>query len=156
MTKIKNTVAYKIKTPLSLSDYAVGTNNEDGIPGYAKGQTISIGLNEMRELFLAGLSPETGGTLKITPSAQGEYLQNTGVCSEQNVPPFFVYIFFSNKWEYISFDFSIISSASNLEHLYFSITKPITISISLLRKKQYIFLYSIFNKNILFYLLIIH
>lgn len=72
MTKIKNTIAYKIKTPLSLSDYAVGTNNEDGIPGYAKGQTISIGLNEMRELFLAGLSPETGGTLKITeivPSA---------------------------------------------------------------------------------------
>jgi hypothetical protein len=66
MTKIKNTVAYKIKSPLSLTDYAVGTNNENGVPGFAKGQTISIGLNEMRELFLQGLSPETGGTLKIT------------------------------------------------------------------------------------------
>ncbi len=66
MTKIANIISYKIKSPLSLSDYAVGTNNEDGVPGFAKGQTISIGLNEMRELFLAGLSPETGGTLKIT------------------------------------------------------------------------------------------
>ena len=66
MTKVKNTVAYKIKSPLSLQDFAVGTNNEDGVPGIAKGQTISIGLDQMRELFLAGLSPETGGTLKIT------------------------------------------------------------------------------------------
>lgn len=66
MTKIANQIAYKIKSPLSLNDFAVGTNNEDGVPGFAKGQTISIGLNEMRELFLAGLSPETGGTLKIT------------------------------------------------------------------------------------------
>jgi hypothetical protein len=66
MTKIKNTVAYKIKSPLSLTDYAIGTNNESGIPGFAKGQSISIGLNEMRELFLAGLSPELGGTFKIT------------------------------------------------------------------------------------------
>lgn len=66
MSKIKNIIAYKIKSPLSLSDFAVGTNNVDGIPGFALGQTISIGLEEMRELFLAGLSPETGGTLKIS------------------------------------------------------------------------------------------
>jgi len=66
MTRIKNTIAYKIKSPLSLNDFAVGTNNESNVPGFAKGQTISIGLSELRDLFLSGLSPETGGTLKIT------------------------------------------------------------------------------------------
>jgi len=66
LTRIKNTIAYKIKRPLSLSDYAAGTNNEDGVPGFAKGQTISMELSEMRDLFLAGLDPEVGGTLKIT------------------------------------------------------------------------------------------
>jgi hypothetical protein len=66
MTKIKNQVAYKVKSPLTLSDYAIGTNSESGIPGFALGQSISIELNELRNLFIAGLSPETGGTLKIT------------------------------------------------------------------------------------------
>jgi hypothetical protein len=66
MTKIKNTVAYKLKNPLSLNDFAVGTNNESNVPGFVKGQTISIGLNELRELFLQGLSPEVGGVFKIT------------------------------------------------------------------------------------------
>lgn len=66
MTKISNTTAYKIKSPLSLNDFAVGTNNESNVSGFAKGQTISMGLAELRDLFLSGLSPETGGTLKIT------------------------------------------------------------------------------------------
>lgn len=66
MTKIKNTVAYVVKSPLSLDDYAVGTNDEEGVDGFVKGQTISMKLSEMRGLFLEGLAPETGGTLKIT------------------------------------------------------------------------------------------
>jgi len=66
MTKIANKLAYKVKSPLALSDYAIGTNSESGIPGFALGQSISIELNTLRNLFIAGLSPEVGGNLKIT------------------------------------------------------------------------------------------
>lgn len=99
MTKIKNTIAYKIKTPLSLSDYAVGTNNEDGIPGYAKGQTISIGLNEMRELFLAGLSPETGGTLKITEIVPDTELTSISAVANAISPAYAV-----QRYEFVAID----------------------------------------------------
>lgn len=66
MTKIKNQVAYVVKTPLALSDYAIGTNSENLGLGMAVGQSISMQLGNLRDLFLAGLSPDTGGTLKIT------------------------------------------------------------------------------------------
>lgn len=65
MTKVKNTVAYTIKRPLSLTDYAVGTNSEDSGVGMAKGQTISMQLVDIRNAVLAGVSPDIGGTLKI-------------------------------------------------------------------------------------------
>lgn len=99
MTRIKNTIAYKIKTPLSLSDYAVGTNNEDGIPGYAKGQTISIGLDEMRELFLAGLSPETGGTLKITEIVPDTELTSISAVANAISPAYAV-----QRYEFVAID----------------------------------------------------
>lgn len=73
MTKIKNTVAYVIKTPLALTDYAIGTNSEDNGVGMAKGQSISMQMTDIRNVVIAGLSPEIGGTLKI---AEIEY---TGV-----------------------------------------------------------------------------
>lgn len=66
MTKIKNTVAYVIKRPLVLTDYAIGTNSVDAGVGMAKGQSISMQLSEIRDVVIAGLSPEVGGTLKIT------------------------------------------------------------------------------------------
>lgn len=66
MSKIANKIAYKIKSPLSLNDFMVGTNNENNVPGFAKGQTISVGVKELRDVFLGGLSPETGGQMKIT------------------------------------------------------------------------------------------
>ena len=65
MTKIKNTVAYVIKRPLALTDYAIGTNSVDSGVGMAKGQSISMQLSDIRDLVIAGLSPEIGGTLKI-------------------------------------------------------------------------------------------
>lgn len=65
MTKIKNTVAYTIKRPLALTDYAIGTNSEDVGVGMAKGQSISMQLSEIRNSVIAGLSPDIGGTLKI-------------------------------------------------------------------------------------------
>lgn len=99
MTKIANIISYKIKSPLSLSDYAVGTNNEDGIPGYAKGQTISIGLNEMRELFLAGLSPETGGTLKITEIAPETELTSISAVANAISPAYTV-----QRYELVAID----------------------------------------------------
>jgi hypothetical protein len=73
MTKIKNTVAYTIKRPLALTDYAVGTNSENSGVGMAKGQTISMQLTDIRNVVLSGISPDIGGTLKI---AEIEY---TGV-----------------------------------------------------------------------------
>jgi len=73
MTKIKNTVAYVIKTPLALTDYAIGTNSEDNGVGMAKGQSISMQMVDIRNVVIAGLSPEIGGTLKITE------LEYTGV-----------------------------------------------------------------------------
>jgi len=73
MTKIKNTVAYVIKTPLALTDYAIGTNSEDNGVGMAKGQSISMQMTDIRDVIIAGLSPEIGGTLKITE------LEYTGV-----------------------------------------------------------------------------
>lgn len=73
MTKIKNKVSYVVKTPLSLTDYAVGTNSEDLGVGMAKGQTISMQMVDIRNVVIAGLSPEIGGTLKITE------LEYTGV-----------------------------------------------------------------------------
>jgi len=73
MTKIKNTTAYVIKTPLALTDYAIGTNSVDAGVGMAKGQSISMQLSDIREAVIAGLSPEIGGTLKITE------LEYTGV-----------------------------------------------------------------------------
>lgn len=66
MTKIKNTTAYVIKTPLALTDYAIGTNSVDAGVGMAKGQSISMQLSDIRDVVIAGLSPEVGGTLKIT------------------------------------------------------------------------------------------
>lgn len=66
MTKIKNTVAYVIKRPLALTDYAIGTNSVDAGVGMAKGQSISMQLSDIRDVVIAGLSPEVGGTLKIT------------------------------------------------------------------------------------------
>jgi hypothetical protein len=75
MTKIKNTVAYTIKRPLALTDYAVGTNSENLGVGMAKDLTISMQLIDIRDVVLAGLSPDIGGTLKI-----GE-IEYTGILS---------------------------------------------------------------------------
>lgn len=66
MTKIANKIAYIVKSPLALTDYAIGTNSEDLNPTMAKDQSISMQLSDVLALFLSGLSPETGGTLKVT------------------------------------------------------------------------------------------
>jgi len=67
MTFIKNQAAYIVKSPLSLNDFAIGTSAESATSqNIAQNQTISIKLQDMRDLFLAGLSPIIGGVLKIT------------------------------------------------------------------------------------------
>jgi hypothetical protein len=106
MTKIKNTVAYVVKKPLALTDYAIGTNSENLGVGMAKGQSISMELIEIRNAVIAGLSPEIGGTLKI---AEIEY---TGVLTSPAdvanaldpnyiVSPYEVLIFNVNGKKYI-------------------------------------------------------
>ena len=52
MTKIANKNAYVVKTPLALSDYAIGTNSENLGLGMAVGQSISMQLGNLRDLFL--------------------------------------------------------------------------------------------------------
>jgi len=56
MTKIKT---YTIKTPVGAGDKWIGTN---GITG----ETKNFSAEGIRDFVLAGLDPETGGTLKIT------------------------------------------------------------------------------------------
>jgi len=61
MTFIKDTVAYTIKTPVSLNDYVIGTDDET-----SNKQTKNFLMQDILALFVAGLSPEEGGTLKVS------------------------------------------------------------------------------------------
>jgi hypothetical protein len=62
MTKISNTTAYPQLTPLTLADYYPITS------AATSGKvTKTTTLQEVQTLLFAGLSPEIGGTLKITP-----------------------------------------------------------------------------------------
>lgn len=61
MTAIKNKNAYRDKNPISDNDYLVGTNGET-----IKKETKSFSLADLRDYLISGLSPELGGTLKIT------------------------------------------------------------------------------------------
>jgi hypothetical protein len=60
MSFIKDKEAYPLKSPVSLSDFIIGTNSE-----MANGQTRNFAMQDVLELFTAGLSPEEGGTLKV-------------------------------------------------------------------------------------------
>lgn len=90
MTKIKNTTAYVIKTPLALTDYAIGTNSEDAGVGMAKGQSISMQMVDIRNVVIAGLSPEIGGTLKITELEYTGVLTSPAEVANLLDPPYIV------------------------------------------------------------------
>lgn len=90
MTKIKNKVSYVVKTPLSLTDYAVGTNSEDLGVGMAKGQTISMQLSDIRNVVLAGVSPDVGGTLKIAEIEYSGVLTSPSQVANLLDPPYIV------------------------------------------------------------------
>jgi len=61
MTAIKNTNAYPVKPSPVLTDKLIGSNSET-----IKKETASFELSSIQALMIAGLSPETGGTLKVT------------------------------------------------------------------------------------------
>lgn len=61
MTKISNKEAYPLKTLPVLTDFVIGTNDET-----SNKKTQNFQLEEIRELFIEGLTPEIGGTIKIT------------------------------------------------------------------------------------------
>lgn len=61
MTKIANTPAYQIKENIVLTDYFPGTNSET-----EKLETVSFRFQDVQKYLLSGLTPETGGTLRIT------------------------------------------------------------------------------------------
>lgn len=90
MTKIKNTTAYVIKTPLALTDYAIGTNSVDSGVGMAKGQSISMQLSDIRDVVIAGLSPDIGGTLKITEIEYTGVLTSPAAVANQLDPDYIV------------------------------------------------------------------
>lgn len=61
MTKILNTDAYQIKENIVITDYFIGTDSET-----EKLETVNFTAEGIRKYVVAGLTPETGGTLKIT------------------------------------------------------------------------------------------
>ncbi len=61
MTKISKKLAYGNKNPISDNDYVVGTNGDT-----IKKETKSFPVHALRDYLMQGLSPETGGQLKIT------------------------------------------------------------------------------------------
>jgi len=61
MTAIKNKIAYPDKNPISDNDFVVGTNGDT-----IKKETKSFPVHLLRDYLIAGLTPETGGTLKVT------------------------------------------------------------------------------------------
>ena len=61
MTKISNTIAYVFKDPISLNDYVIGSDSE-----LSNKKTKNFKMKDIRDFLIAGLSPEVGGTLKIT------------------------------------------------------------------------------------------
>ena len=61
MTAIKNKIAYSDKNPISDNDFLVGTNGDT-----IKKETKSFPVHALRDYLMQGLSPETGGTLKVT------------------------------------------------------------------------------------------
>lgn len=65
MTFIKNKTAYVVKRNLVDGDYFPLTNSEYGVQNIEHLQTVSAELGDLRDYLIAGLSPETGGTLKI-------------------------------------------------------------------------------------------
>lgn len=66
MTFIKNKTAYIVKRNLADGDYFPLTNSEYGVAGMKHLQTVSAELGDVRDYLITGLSPETGGTLKIS------------------------------------------------------------------------------------------
>ncbi len=61
MTAIRNKNAYADKNPISDNDFLVGTNGDT-----IKKETKSFPVSALRNYLISGLSPETGGTLKVT------------------------------------------------------------------------------------------
>lgn len=66
MTFIKNTVAYKIKSTISQNDYFPITVGDNDVDGFVTGQTANIKMVDLSTYIASGLTPEIGGTQKIT------------------------------------------------------------------------------------------
>jgi len=61
MTKISNKEAYPLKTLPVLTDFVIGTNYET-----SNKKTQNFQLEDIRQLFIEGLTPEEGGVLKTS------------------------------------------------------------------------------------------
>jgi len=61
MTKISNKIAYNIKTLVNVNDYVIGTDSET-----SNKKTKNFLVGDLAAFIIGGLSPEVGGTIKIT------------------------------------------------------------------------------------------
>ena len=61
MTKISNTTAYSYKDPVNANDYVIGSDSE-----LSNKKTKNFKMQDIRDFLIAGLTPDAGGTLKIT------------------------------------------------------------------------------------------
>ena len=61
MTKISKIEPYRIKEYINVNDYFIGTDSET-----EDLETINYSFNNIRDFVLAGISPDSGGVLKIS------------------------------------------------------------------------------------------
>lgn len=81
MTKISNKTAYPQQSPLTLNDYFPITDAS------TSGKvTKTTTLEQVQDLLFAGLSPEVGGTLKITPVNYTGELTSPAAVANQLTP----------------------------------------------------------------------
>ncbi len=84
MTKISNQAAYGFKQNIVVSDYFVGTDSED-----ERLDTVNFTFGDVLRFIREGLSPLTGGTLKITEiSYTGEDFDNATELANSLVPAY--------------------------------------------------------------------
>jgi len=89
MTKIKNKIVYKDAPPLNGSDYVIGTVGEP-TTGYVTGQTRNFTLDDISAFVQAGLSPDEGGTFKITEKIYNGVLTDVAAVANAISPAYVV------------------------------------------------------------------
>jgi len=114
MTKISNKTAYPQQSPLTLNDYFPITDAS------TSGKvTKTTTLEEVQNLLFAGLSPEIGGTLKITPVDYNGELTSPAAVANQLTPALII-----AQYEVVIFSVNGDKYVLKLQDLTIGIAQP--------------------------------